>query len=231
MKQVRAALKAAAEEGTAVEKPSPHIDGDGESEGSAIPAGAGLLLVVATLLVAGLCAYRRRQKGRHARAVSQLYDDMAAASGETPWFETRVYIEHEDISCDFTMRVEYAELSSRELLLECIARAAFEATEISFDFSTATLERLERKGHATVVKTDRDCRSIRSAAGLRVSTGRHAGFGTPKAMSAAPSASPGTLPGSMLGLLRSFLFKSDAEGEEEEEEEEEETWKDEVTLS
>ena len=85
-------LAVPAEEGTAVEKPSPHIDEGGESDASAIPAGAGLLLVVATLLVAGLCAYRHRQKGRHARAVSQLYDDMAAASGETPWFETRVYI-------------------------------------------------------------------------------------------------------------------------------------------
>ena len=120
-----------------------------------------------------------------------------------------------------------ASWTAQELLLECIARAAFEATEISFDFHSATLERIERNGHATVVKTDGDCRRIRSAAGLRVSTGRHAGFGHAKAMKAAPS------PSTLLGSLRSFLFRSDAAGAscaEEEEEEEHESWKDEVSL-
>ena len=114
MAQIRAALNGMAGEATAGRQPPPPHIGSGDSDGSAIPAGAGLLLSVATLLLVGLCVYRQSRKGRHARAVSQLYDDIhVAGGGETPWFETRIYIEHEDISCDFTMRVEYAELTSR----------------------------------------------------------------------------------------------------------------------
>ena len=71
-------------------------------------------------------------------------------------------------------RLACASPAAQDLLLECIARAAYEATEFAFDFSGATLELLDRRGKATVVKTDGDCRRIRGAAGLRVSTGRHA---------------------------------------------------------
>lgn len=70
------------------------------------------------------------------------------------------------------MRVEYAELSSRDLLLESIARAAFEATEMSFDFSTACLEQLGRGSDTKILRTDADCRRVRGAAGLRVTTGK-----------------------------------------------------------
>ena len=58
----------------------------------------------------------------------------------------------------------------QDLLLECIARAAFEATEIAFDFGSASLETIDRKGHATRVQSDADCRRVRGANGLRIST-------------------------------------------------------------
>lgn len=145
--------------------PGPKEPADGGSGSWMLAAAAGLLMSVATLVLLGLCVLRE-----HRRSTGQLYDGLSA--GETPCFETHVYIEDGEMTCDFLMRLELAELSSRDLLLECIARAAFEATDISFDFASAQLARVDQSGRVSAVKTDTDTRRIRerpdSAAALRV---------------------------------------------------------------
>ena len=138
---------------------------------------------LATLMVA--CVFRRHRRGQ--RAAAARLHDVDIATDKVPCFEMRIYVEDDDLSCDFTMRVEYAELGSRELLLECIARAAFEATEISFDFNSACLELLEHKGGLpTVVRTDADCKRVRGAAGLRITTGGRPAGVSRAARTAAP---------------------------------------------
>jgi len=133
-----------------------------------------LAAAVCLLLIFLFVLHRHQASSRARAAASGLYDADDLATDKVPWFETRVYIEDDDLTCDFTMRVEYAELSSRDLLLECIARAAFEATEISFDFSTACLEILQHSDSTIVVRTDADCRRARGASGLRITTGARA---------------------------------------------------------
>ena len=159
-----------------------------------------MLLAVAVLASAGLWWRHQQSQSKRKRAAAARYD-IEYANEDEPWFETQIFIEDEDLSCDFTMRVEYAELSSRELLLECIARAAFEATEFSFDFSTACLEILGTHGSATsFVRTDADCRRISDDAdeisGLRVTTGKSVllpGHGPKVAARTAATAEVGSL--------------------------------------
>ena len=149
--------------------PSPPAGASAGSAGSLLAAAVGLLLGLVTLIGLVKCVLRQHRRGSRS-ARSAHADEVPLAEGEQPWFETSIYVEDDDLSCDFTMRVEHAELQSRELLLECIARAAFEATEIAFDFEEATLERLELHSDAHVIKTDADCRRLwgSGAAGLRV---------------------------------------------------------------
>ena len=81
-------------------------------------------------------------------------------TGDETWFETDVCIEDVDISCNFTMRLNKDELSSRDLLLESIARAGFEATETPFNFAGVRLERIDKQGKVGAIKTDADCRKL-----------------------------------------------------------------------
>ena len=125
------------------------------------------LLMLALLLLFLRCLLRRHRRGSRATVADELMEGQLLKEGELPWFETRVYLETDELECDFTMRVEYAELDSRDLLLESIARAGFEATEFAFDFRTASMERLD---DGTLVRTDEDCRNLRGVKGLRIST-------------------------------------------------------------
>jgi hypothetical protein len=79
------------------------------SGGVSLVAGAGVLLGLAALLLLARCAHRELRKVARA---SRLFD-VTLGAGEVPWFETRIYVEDDELTCDFTMRVELAELSSR----------------------------------------------------------------------------------------------------------------------
>ena len=123
---------------------------------------AGVGLVALGILALGLGAQFVRWRSARAQKPTRIYDM------DDRWFETRVFIEDEDVSCDFTMRLTFDELSSRDLVLESIARAAFEATEMPFNFSTARLERLDKLGNPSTVRTNADCKHLRGAASIRV---------------------------------------------------------------
>jgi len=168
-----------------------------------------LVSLVAMLLI-GLCMLRRR-KGAHVRSSTSPMYDGQLGPGEVPWFQTHIYIEDGDLTCDFTMRVEYSEMNSRELLLECIARAAFEATEVSFDFESAVLARVDNQGRTAIVKTDVECQRIRErgAAALRICTRSSAlGNAKMKAKRTAPSRLEGSLLLADEGESHEVLFKA-----------------------
>lgn len=57
---------------------------------------------------------------------------------------------------------------SQELLLEAIGRAAFEATELPLVLSAAQVQRLDKRGNTTAVRSDADCRRLRNAPGIIV---------------------------------------------------------------
>lgn len=81
---------------------------------------------------------------------------------------THVYIEAAEISCDFQMRLTRDDLKLKSQLLDAISRAACEATEMTLNFASARIERLEETGQAAAIKTDADCRRLRDAHGIRV---------------------------------------------------------------
>lgn len=83
---------------------------------------------------------------------------------------THVYIEDDSCACDFDIRLEHRDLSSMDVLLEVISNAAFQATEVPLDFSSAHVERLDAKGSGRDVLTDADCAALQSAAGIRIFT-------------------------------------------------------------
>jgi len=87
---------------------------------------------------------------------------------------------------------------AQELLLECIARAAFDATEVSFDFESAVLARIDRQGRSAVVKTDADCQRIRErgVAALQICT-RSSDAGR-SAKGVAARTAPASLEGALL---------------------------------
>lgn len=63
-----------------------------------------------------------------------------------------------------------SESHSQDALLETLARAAFDATSVSFHFDAAHMQRLGKNGHVRDVLTDADCIALRAASGLRVFT-------------------------------------------------------------
>ena len=115
-------------------------------------------------------------------------------------FSLHIFIEDRDLSCDFVCRMDAADLSSmvrlplsegscipvhahthtlptpcfnsqwQDVLLEAISRAAFEATDVPFDFGVAHVLRVDNKGKSTDVLTDKDCMTLHKASGLRVYT-------------------------------------------------------------
>lgn len=123
----------------------------------------GLLLALAAAVQLCVFVGGRLLRPSAGRTSSRAYEGI----GENV-FETHIWIESADVSCDFTMRLEYEELGSLEQLLDSIARAGFEATELPFDLRKACVERLDTLGHATAIKSDADCKSLRAAAGIRV---------------------------------------------------------------
>ena len=78
--------------------------------------GSGLLLSLTTFLLIGCCVLQR-----HRASVAATPFDGQLKEGETSWFETQIFLESIEVSCDFAMRVEYAELLSR---VGAVARAA-----------------------------------------------------------------------------------------------------------
>ena len=85
---------------------------------------------------------------------------------------------------------------TQDLLLEAIAQAGYDATGVSFDFSAAHMERLDGDdgaGCGKLVATDEECRRLRGAKGIRVST-------LPRRRAAKPKATAG-IRASSRGLL------------------------------
>ena len=117
-----------------------------------------LLLSLATLIMLGILIMQCVGLYRQARG------PPAAATS----FNLKVYIEDGDLTCNFMMRIEPSDLASIEMLLDTVSRAAYEATEISFDFTDADLQRLDALGRASAVKRDAEVSRLRTATGIRI---------------------------------------------------------------
>ena len=89
--------------------PSPPAGASAGSAGSLLAAAVGLLLGLVTLIGLVTCVLRQHRRGSRS-ARSAHAEEVPLGEGEQPWFETSIYVEDDDLSCDFTMRVEHAEL-------------------------------------------------------------------------------------------------------------------------
>ena len=82
--------------------------------------GAGI--TAATILVVVIFVLRQLHKSAHrTRAARLIYSDETASDGQA-WFDTHIYVEDVELSCDFKMRVECEELAS--LVSGCCPRIA-----------------------------------------------------------------------------------------------------------
>ena len=68
------------------------------------------------------------------------------ASKHGPVNDTRVHVESEDVSCDFTVRFESDDLTSLDLLIEALATATSEAVGEPLDLIGAVIEREDAQG-------------------------------------------------------------------------------------
>ena len=59
-----------------------------------------LLLSVATLVAMGLCIFLSQSKRSKRTRAAQQYDLDFATNEAEPWFESQIYIEDDDVSCD-----------------------------------------------------------------------------------------------------------------------------------
>ena len=127
--------------------------------------------------------------GHQKAGYTQTLARLGIMEGECEAFTTEIFIEDDELSCSFMMRVEQAELTSLEVLLEAIAHAAFEATQMSFDFTQANVESIDELGTSTMVSDDAGCALLPDAAGVRVRTSRRGQMarGTRQAHRVAPA--------------------------------------------
>ena len=139
-------------------------------------------LLVAIIALAALWQCRERLRERLESALETQSQYRAQLVKPTPddelgEMQTRIFIETDSISCDFTVNLDRAAIRTLDSLISAAEAAGYEATQEAIDLCDACVESLDHSGNPTAVTTDADCRRLLDAPGIRFTDVARSGRG------------------------------------------------------